>query len=117
MTTLTIPTQTITTTVLATISAITTATITKTQNITTTETPAGDITAIAEVLQILEFVFSIIITIVIEGAICFCMRKQAVKDSRKNLPPSYTSRNRGQAFTPVPNPLNWGNGDPNILFG
>jgi heme/copper-type cytochrome/quinol oxidase subunit 2 len=115
MTTLTIPTQTITTTVLATISAITTATITKTQNITTTETPAGDITATAEVLQILEFVFSIIITIVIEGAICFCMRKQAVKDSRKN-PPPYTGSQRPN-FTPVPDQRLWGNPDINRLFG
>src|SRR4051812_45644711 len=97
MTTLTIPTETITTTILVTISAITTATVTKTsvQNITTTIIPEGSVTAAANLQQILEFTFSIIITIIFEGAICICIRNRAIRDARRNrIPPEYVPTQR-----------------------
>jgi hypothetical protein len=122
MTTLTIPT--ITKTVLTTISAVTTTSITKTitQNITTTIISEGESVLAIDLQQILGFLFSIITTIIIEGAICICIKKRAIKDSRKNLPmmqqdldnrddripnPSQgiTQQDLNNRFDRVPNPL------------
>ena len=87
MTTFTIPTETITQIVLSTITSLTTLTTTLTttaiittrENITVTApaTAGTGISQTSDILQILGFIFGIIITIIIEGLVCNCRVKRA----------------------------------------
>lgn len=121
MTTITIPTETITATLLSTI--ISTATFATTvittliRNTTITEAPGGDVTQATEIIQILGFIVTIIATVVIETLVCNCRIKGARKqvEKRQRLATAAASEAGNIPFTQVPRPgYNFGGGS-NLL--